>query len=65
MTGITCITTKRKYFLALNDYRQCPLFLLTEVVSRQCKALRSTKVKCWELWFFEYVAGTKVKHLLY
>ena len=65
MTGITCIPKNRKYFLALNAYRQCPLFLLAGVVSRQFQALGSTKVKCWELWCFEYVARTKVEHLLY
>jgi hypothetical protein len=29
-----CISRRRKYFLALNVYRQCLLFLLVEVVSR-------------------------------
>jgi len=60
VTGIACISKRRKYFLALNVYRQRPLLLLAEAVSRQCQALASTKVKCWELWCFEYVAGTKV-----
>jgi len=52
VAGITSISRNRKYFLALNAYRQCPLFLLTEVVSRQSQALGNTKVKCWEVWCF-------------
>jgi hypothetical protein len=51
--------------MTLKASRQCPLFLLAEVVSRQGRALGSAKVKWWELCCFEYVAEIKVEPLLY